>query len=440
MSFFSKIFNRTKKDNLGYPDVKFGRFAKPSENEELLDLKTQADELFESGQYLDAYVTFFDYMQKLGGPAVLCEIDNDTNDFIFKLLQGSKIVSGVINQTDILVESKVAKFSGENIALMRYLLSQNTKFAYTKYAIDGDTIYLRQRCPIKDMSPQSFSDMLSEIAICADSTDEYLETEFANIIPVDYENIIPLDANELRTKIEFLRVWIKESFELIEKCKFEKFKPYLLLALVYKILYLISPEGALLNRFRKILSIYSTYDKEEDNMNEVFYKMDKELHAIAELSDSELEKSLYRTYAVFPELEYMTFAEMVDSVVELLRLPLKAAEANMDDEVVPLCEFIVGYHLNLHGMPDAASELLLIFWRTLNSEYFYGIGFTDTFYNETVQQLAQTRIAQEIERINAKYSVIYPGFQFNLLAVDMSTLEDFAYTFLLEFKNLQIPE
>lgn len=442
MSFFSKIFNRDKRKDSqnGANDVKFGRFAAPIETDELYELRVSADELYEQGKFLDAYITYFNYLQSLGGPAVELSLDSGDNTLTFRLLQGSKIVRGLITESEVFAECVLARVSELNVALMRFLLKKNCDLAYSKFSLFEDSVVLKQRCPIKDMSTSAFASMLSEIALVSDRYDELLENEFPNVIPIDYENVVTLKRDEVKTKIEYLRFWLKEAFDLIAVTEKEARKNYIILSVVLKILYLISPEGALLNKFRAVIAISSTLSSEEDNLNEVNYKMLEALHKIYELSDTEIEKSIYKTYSLFPELEYQSFVEMADSINTLMQLPLKCIELRQDNLIIVMCEYIAGLHLYQHGMPAVATELLLIFWRVLNSEFFYGIGFHDTLYNENVQKFAEDRIIEEIDAINRKYSERYPGFAFDITNVDFGSLEDFSYTFLIEFKNLQITE
>jgi len=91
-------------------------------------------------------------------------------------------------------------------------------------------------------------------------------------------------------------------------------------------------------------------------------------------------------------------------------------------------------------MPEVAKELLMLFFQSLNSDFFTSLGFDNTLYDETTSQFLKGRIIQEIENINRKYSVIYPQFSFDFSELDFSSKEDFAYTFLFEFKNLQITD
>ena len=237
-----------------------------------------------------------------------------------------------------------------------------------------------------------------------------------------------------------MRQWLKDMFSLIEKIENEQTKSYVVLGCIFKILYLISPEGLLLSRFRKILIRYADCADDEDNRAENNYKMLAELKKISELSDEEIEKSLFKTYTVFPEADYQSFSEMANSIAQMLSLPVNCVKKRMKHLVVPMCEYIVGIHLYKHGMPEAAKELLLLFWRVLNPDFFYGLGFENVLYNENSSQFLKGRIIQEIENINNKYSSVYQGFSFDFSELDFASEEDFAYSFLFEFKNLQITD
>ena len=205
----------------------------------------------------------------------------------------------------------------------------------------------------------------NSIAIVSDALDEMIEADFPFIIPVDYENIIPLSQKEVLTKTEYLRQWLSDLFALIEKVEDEQTKSEVILGCIFKILYLISPEGLLLSRFRQILGHYSDVSDQEDNRAEYNYKMIEELKKIAGLPDEEIEKSLFKTYTVFPEATYQCFSETAQSLSQLLQLPVDCVKQRMKYLVVPMCEYIAGVHLYKHGMPEAANELLLLFWRVL---------------------------------------------------------------------------
>jgi len=79
-------------------------------------------------------------------------------------------------------------------------------------------------------------------------------------------------------------------------------------------------------------------------------------------------------------------------------------------------------------------------WRVLNTEYFYGLGFRNMLYNETADALAKDKVVAEIDAIIARYAAEYPGLQFDAGRLSYDSLDTFACSFLIEFKNIQIPD
>ena len=90
----------------------------------------------------------------------------------------------------------------------------------------------------------------------------------------------------------------------------------------------------------------------------------------------------------------------------------ECVDARREDLVVVVCEFLVGSHQFHQGMPQIATDLLLVFWRTLNPEFFVGLGFEEVFYDSQTQKLKAMKISEEIDRIIRYYSKYYKGLSF----------------------------
>jgi len=443
MSFLSFIFDRVsdKPRSRRRPDIKFGRFAEPEETEEMVAIRNAAEQMYQQGDYLSAYISFFEYMSRQGGPAVTISYDEEIKTLFFEIIQGSKIVRGAVTPDEVLTQADIATFDSLDVALMRLLLTQNTNFAYCKFAVFDNTISLMQRCPTKDMSPGAFNEMLSEIAITSDSVDDVLVEQFPNLHAINTENIISLPENEISAKIKFLRKWIHDAQQLVQTTADDPTRTYIILTAIFKILYLISPEGSLLHHFRQIYSIYANgYNPEERNSPEINHKMLAELEDIDKKSDNELKNSIYKVRAVFPEISYMTFAEMAESLNSHFVLIDTCIDSGRYDLVQTMCEYATGLNHAHHGMPTAAQDLLLIFWRVLNQDYFNALGFDDEFISPNSQTLAAIKISKEIDETIKKYTKVYPNLSFNTANLDFGTIPGFAYTFLKEFAALEIPD
>ena len=441
MGIFSKLLNRNSDGGQSrIPMIKFGRFAEIDETEETHALRDACDDLYKEGRFLEAYVTYFNYLQKLGGPAVKMVFYQDTQELEFEFIQGSKIVTGNISQTDVSVRSDIATFEKLNVAMMRFLLTKNSDFSYCKFAIEDNLITLIQRCPIRDMSPEAFNDMLSELARNADGIDDVLVDEFPMLKPINVDNIYQLPENEVNAKINYIRAWIEETENLLLSTENDGTRSYIIFRLIFKILYLVSPEGTLLNELRVAYCEYDNFNDNEDNATEVNFKMMEIIRGIYRKSDEEIAKSLYTVPAVFPELSYVPFSDTVRSGMKLMSLADSCIENRREDLLEVMCEYIVGVHLFHQGMSPIATDLLLIFWRTLNPGFFAELGFEDDFYELQTEKLKAVKISEEIDRVIRYYSKTYRRLSFNTSNLDFGSPADFAYTFLQEFFSLNLPD
>ncbi|MBO7463435.1 MAG: hypothetical protein J6T96_12645, partial [Bacteroidales bacterium] len=66
--------------------------------------------------------------------------------------------------------------------------------------------------------------------------------------------------------------------------------------------------------------------------------------------------------------------------------------------------------------------------------------FRNMLYNETVGALATEKIIEEIGAIVTKYSAEYPGLKFDVSQLSFTSLDTFACSYLIELKNIKIPD
>lgn len=436
MGIFSNIFGKSCDPN----EVRFGRQIANKPDAAQSQLLVQSDELYGEGNCIDGYVAYMQCVKMVCGQAVDLEVAEDGGSFTFIIRHGSKEITGTVTGEEVSAECVVASFIKPDVAPMRFILAQNAEMLYSKYGIAGDNIVLCQRCPLKDMSVASFKDMLSEIALSANSAGEHIEAEFPELAVCTHSNIIELTRQEVDHKITFLRAWINETFRLVETTEVENLKSYIILSATYKILYLISPEGALLSIVESILEIYSEFAPEAGNNTEINYRMLSVMEDIMAMPDHEIAKSMYKTHAVFPELNYKNLMELSDSIESLLKLPVQCINIRRPDLVTIMCEYIIGGQEVRFALNQLAYDLMMIFWRVLNAEYFYGLGFHNMLYNETVDSLAADKIAEEINAVVANYTAEYPNLTFDTDSLAYDSLDTFACSFIIELKNIQMPD
>lgn len=115
-------------------------------------------------------------------------------------------------------------------------------------------------------------------------------------------------------KYEFLQKWIKETLDTINGLDADKFSggnAYMLLALIYKIDYLIAPEGKLLNDLEKIGAIYLKKTKTVIEKNRDMVEAFKQIQAATK---EEIYKNLFRskyTFAIVAPQQYKVVADSI---------------------------------------------------------------------------------------------------------------------------------
>ena len=121
-------------------------------------------------------------------------------------------------------------------------------------------------------------------------------------------------------KFQFLQKWINETLDYINTLDAEKFSggiSYLLLSLVFRIDYLISPEGKILSELEKIASsYYSKDDKSSPERNPLMIEGFKKL--LAKTRD-EITAQFFRsryTFAIVVPHNMKTVSEAIQTALQ----------------------------------------------------------------------------------------------------------------------------
>src|SRR2546423_5360517 len=168
-----------------------------------------------------------------------------------------------------------------SVPVMRRLLEMNFALYYTRYALDGEKIYMFFDSDIETANPSKLYYGLKELATKADKQDDLLVQDFTTLNPVDTDHIMEVPEEEKTIKLRYFKKWIQETLDMIIGIDADKYSggvAYLVLALAYRIDYLIVPEGRLLFEIEKIVEIYFRKDdrpvtEKNQEMIECYQKM-----------------------------------------------------------------------------------------------------------------------------------------------------------------------
>jgi len=416
MSFFKKIFGGKESSrfpDLGNePDVKFGRYSDSFKNEEQVEKWRIALDQFKQKEYVSAYRHFFSYLRDDAANNV--KITDENEGLHFEVLQGSKKISGTADSKHIHAEVKVVKSNKLNVAFMRKLMEKNYNLKYSRFALaDDNTVYMKFSTTAEAGSPEKLYYALKEVAIQADKLDDLLINEFSTLEAIDNTHIIPLSDEEAATKIKWLRKYITDSKAIIENIgisKNEGDKAYITLALVFKLDYLITPEGKVMDLLEKA---QTAYYRQMDNKSpqEKIEEMMESFDEIIEMTDEQLKGELYQTTSTFG-LGTPTGHNIISDMIENTSKNLKAAIEGRNYNVAKaIAEYVSGYSLFFYGMQKPTKRFFEFLMKILNYEFYQELGFQRNYLEDG--NLNKSAIKKRIAEINDSFKVEFPNIALN---------------------------
>jgi len=183
---------------------------------------------------------------------------------------------------------------------MRRLLETNFSLYYSRFALDEGRLCMRFDSDTYAASPSKLYYGLKELAIKADKQDDLLVQDFAGLQAVENDHVIAIPLAEAEVKYQYFQKWIQQTLDAIAAVDADKFSggnAYLLLALIFKIDYLIAPEGKLLSELEKINGIY--YKKDERQTIEKNRDMAEAFKKIQSLPKEEVMSSFIKAKHTF---------------------------------------------------------------------------------------------------------------------------------------------
>ncbi|MGZ8545381.1 MAG: hypothetical protein ACXWV0_08800, partial [Flavisolibacter sp.] len=312
-----KIFSWTKKkpeqETAEEPGIIFGRYSDNNKTLEKVERWNQAESLFKEKKYFESIASFFDY---------LCDETRDNvvhhkkgKSGSFELYQGSKIVRGKYNEEMLQAEVELARMPQPSVPVMRRLLEMNFTLYYSRYALNEERVSMLFDSDIITANPSKLYYGLKELATKADKQDDLLVQDFTTLLPTDTSHMIDIPEEEKVIKLKYFKKWIQDALDLVNSVDADKFSggiAYLLLALAYRIDYLIVPEGKLLSELEKIVEIY--FRKDDRLVTEKNQEMADCFLKLASKEKEEFYPYLFRsryTFSIVTPQNYKTIADAI---------------------------------------------------------------------------------------------------------------------------------
>ncbi len=432
---FSRLFGWARKNEGEDPPIQFGRYSDNNKSVEKVQKWTEADNLFKAKEYRQSLEAFFDYLCDEEQDNV--SVQRDNGRITFSIYQGSTIARGEVNDDCVKAEIPIARMKSLSVPVMRKLLEMNFSLYYSRYALKDDTVYIRFDTPLKTASPNRMYYGLKELSTKGDKQDDLLVGEFPTLEAVDTGHVIRLPEEEVEIKYEFLQKWINSTLESIEALDHDKFSggiSYLLLALVFRIDYLIAPEGKLLNELEKIATTY--YNKDDKSSPERNPQMIEGFKNLRNRTRDDIAKQLFRSRYTFSIVVPHNLKSVTETIETSLENMAWYRDNNYPDIANKVMEYGFAYSQYSYSLPKPLTDLFRLFMQINYSDFFRELGFSTVYYDESKNSFNQDRIEDRINAVIGYWKQKYPSLVFRTRRLKYDTLLSFNHSFLQEVASL----
>jgi hypothetical protein len=435
MGFFNKLFGGKSSSE---PSINFGRYSDSYRSEAQQAAFERSVDEFEKGEYVAAYVHFFEFLKDKVEENV--KFWEDEKGLQFELLQGSKKVVGFANEQRVEVETKVAIAETLEVSFMKRLMEKNYSLKYGRFALDNNNgIIMKFNTYVLDGSPYKLYDALKEVATNADKLDDLLLDEFKTLKSVDTGHIIEISETEKTVKYDFLIQKINETLERIEAMPStvpSVNKAYCLMSLCYKLDYLIRPEGFVMEVLERINRQYFAHD--DQTIAAKCRILQTEFETILNRPKVKVLKEIYQTIS--------TFGVTMPVHHDRVRAFIDGEMANMEwyikhknyDVALSSAGYVVGYCLFNYAVPLPIRAFFHLFYQITESNYFLNLGYGFDLYQDEIQVFNKMAIKNEINSIVKKYKTEYPNLKPKIEILDFKNLGTFAQSYLEMMSRLDV--
>jgi hypothetical protein len=437
MSMLDKLFGRSKKKADVEPAIYFGRYSDNNKPVEKVNRWTDAENLFKEKKYPESFDAFFEYLRDDAVDNVAHERNESNGRFEF--YQGSKIVRGNYNNEQLQAEVTLARMPNPNVPVMRRLLEMNFNLYYSRYALEGERLCMRFDSEIETANPSKLYYGLKELSTKGDKQDDLLVQDFSTLQTIDTEHIIPIPNEEKEVKYDWLQKWIGETLTYVKTLDADKFSggiAYLLLALAYRLDYLIVPEGKILHDLEKIVELY--FKKDERQTTEKNRDMMDSFEKLKNRSKEEVFEALYRskhTFAIVTPQNYKTIADGIYNANQNINW---YRDNNYPSIAAQIVEYGVAYCQYSYSLPRPVTEFFHLLMMVNHGEFFKALGFNASYYDAQIKRFDTDKIAGRIRQIIDTWKPKYPNLKIKLENLKYDNLVSFNVSFTTELEYLNV--
>ena len=437
MSIFSRLFGTGNQTSA--PDIPFGRYTDAYKTDAQQKAFDRSLELFDEGKHMDAYREFMLYLKDAHTDNIEWHEKGDVLEFHF--WQGSQRISGTASTEKVKAESRIARAEDLNVGFLRRLMEANFNLKFSRFALAPQNVLtILFDTHVTDGSPYKLLYALRELAIHADKQDDLLLDEFKTLRPAQERTFGEIPEVEKETKYRFLNTKVAEAFAEMDKAKpdpntYPGTFAYMLLALAFKLDYLIRPEGFMMDALERVHGIY--FAKNDRTPQIKVTGIRKEFQKLLDRPKEALFSEMYRTRSTFginPAVSHDSIVSLIDGELPNMEWPL---QQNYEALALAVPQYIAGFALFHYAPPKPDRELFHLFYQIMEPAFFRELGF-DIPYVDAGGRLNRNEIIKAVKTIAERNRAVYPQLRPQPERLDFASPVLFSRSFLLMMKELNM--
>lgn len=440
MRFLERLFSSSPSAT-DQPDILFGRYTDAYKSKEQLAAWERSLQLFDEGRALEAYREFLRYLRDEATDNVRWQEDEGL--LRFEIWQGSRRVTGTANAEKVQAESKIARADDLNVGFLRRLMEANFALKFSRFALAPDNaLAIVFDTAATDGSPLKLQQALRELAIHADKQDDLLLDEFRGLQPADtvVAAATELPEAEKQVKYEFIRREIEAAFAVFERAKpdpnqFPGGYAYLLLALAFRLDYLVRPEGFMMDLLEKMHGAY--FAKDERPAQRKVAGLRQDFQKLLDRPREEFFKEMYRTRGTFginQAVNHDRITALIDGELPNMDWHL---QQNHPELALAVPQYVAGYALFHYAPPQPDRDFLHLFFQIFHQDFFRQLGYRlDLLRTDGLPE--RRAVTAAVRDLVKKHQARFPKLNPDVNQLNFSALPLFAKSFLEMVRNLDL--
>ena len=388
-----------------------------------------AEFFFKEGKYLESLESFFKYLKDDNVNNVI--FIKEGKGFRFEIYQGSKVIRGTGNSKTIQARVVLARMPVVSVPVMRRLLEQNFHLYYSRYSLNKDKLFMQLESDMSCANPNKMYYALKELAVVADKQDDLLVQDFHSVERIDSDHIENLSSSEKEMKYRFFKTWLEEALEAVKRLDDEKYAggiSYILLAVIFRIDFLITPEGRLMNEMEKAQAIY--FKKDGASAIEKNRGMIKALEKILAIPKDEVFRYFFRSTSCFSIRQPKSHSTVIDSIRGSEKSMKWYKDNNHPEIASQIVEYALTYPQYTYSLPRPLTEMIQIFMEVNYPEFFLSNGYAYTLYDPASKRFQIGELEGEMGRIVKRWRGKYPSLNFPKEKIDYTDRLNFNISFI----------